>query len=169
MKPNKKYILDQLKNTNQKQKNELVCVLLPTALAALHNNSDSYHPNISKAIGKIKLRAIHGHRLSKQDVFKVLLVSDYPPSEVNHWHITGNKVWREKSNRIPKQITSRRRPSIRGYHGDVIPRVWLDKHLPHVRNQRDYDRHMLEKTGIDAVTADERRRGIIRVKKQVDK
>jgi len=165
MKPNKKFILKQLKNTNQKQKNELVCVLLPTALTALHNNSLSYNPEISKTIGKIKLRAIHGHRLSSKDVFKVLLVSDYPASEVNHWRMSGSSLWRDKTNRVPKQITHRRRPSIRGYHGDVIPRTWLDKHLPHVRSQRDYDRHMLEKTGVDAVTADEKRRGIRRVNK----
>ena len=165
MKPNVKYVLNQLNNTNQKQKNELVCELLPTALAALHNNSDRYNPEISRAIGKIKMRAIHGHRLSKKDVFKVLLVSDYPPSEVNHWRITGNKLWRDPSNRVPKQFTKKRRPSIRGYHGDVIPRTWLDKHLPDIRNQRDYDRHMLEKTGVDAVTAKERACGIYRVKK----
>lgn len=162
MKPNKKHILNQLKNTSQKQKNDLICELLPTALTALNNNSEHYHPGISATIGKIKRRAIAGQKLSSKDVFKVLLVSDYPASEVNHWRITGSQLWRDKTNRVPQRITSRRRPSIRGYHGEIIPRTWLDKHLPHIRNQRDYDRHMLEKTGIDAVTADDRRRGIRR-------
>ena len=165
MKPTKKQILKQLKNTNQKEKHELVCILLPTALTALHTRSCDYIPGISETIGKIKMRAIHGHKLSSKDVFKVILVSEYPPSEVNHWRIVGSQLWRDRSNRVPQKIQSKRRPSIRGWHGEVIPRTWLDKHLPDIRNQRDYDRHMLNKTGVDAVTHKERARGIYRVKK----
>ena len=93
---------------------------------------------------------------SAKKLFKMYIVGCYPVQEIQHWNMTGSKCWRQK--RVHKdnsQVGRTRRTTIRGWSGDIIPRAWLDKHLPHINTQSDYDRHMSKKTGLDKVSKDD--------------
>lgn len=93
---------------------------------------------------------------SAKKLFKMYVVGCYPVQEIQHWNMTGSQCWRQK--RIHKdnsQVGRTRRPTIRGWSGDNISRAWLDKFLPHINTQADYDRHMAKKNGMDKLQKDD--------------
>ena len=94
-----------------------------------------------------------GKALKKKDprftwrcLFKMYVVSEYPVQELQHWHMSAGQVYRKKNAHKHIATTHTRRPSIYDPHGNVIPRTFIDKHLPEwVKSQREYDRYMSDR------------------------
>ena len=127
------------------KKKVMALELLPNAL------SKTEHPIIDTRIYKevmavrTKMTGRSSKRLSWQDLYKLYLVADFPCEEINHWVMRGNEIYRKKNVKW-MQTARRRRSSIYDPYGNIVPRAFIDKHLPDwVKTQTDYDKHMSTK------------------------
>lgn len=85
-------------------------------------------------------------RFTWRCLFKMYLVSDYPAQELQHWVMTAGQVHRQKNAHAHKATKYTRRPSIYDPNGNVVPRTFIDRHLPKwIESQREYDRYMKDR------------------------
>jgi len=80
-------------------------------------------------------------------IYRIYLLSEYSVEVVNQYIMRGNQCYRHRITRDKPRTrnTTRRRSSIYGWSGEVMPRTYLDKLSTPIKTQRDYDR-MMEKT-----------------------
>lgn len=126
---------------------DMALELLPRALSKADSaNIDARITNEIKKI-KTKMQTRSSKRLSWHDLYKLYIVSDFEADEINHWVMRGNEIYRKKEIKwIPS--VRRRRPSIYDPYGNVIPRTFIDKHMPGwVKTQEDYNHYMSKRRG----------------------
>lgn len=89
-------------------------------------------------------------------IYRIYLLSEFPIDIVNQYVMRGNQCFRHKllrgdSQHVKKTRTvykAKRRPSIYGWNGDLVPRTYLDKLSTPIRNQNDYDRMKQKELGM---------------------
>ena len=145
--PERRQFKKQTSNLTRHQKQMIALELIPGVIKKLDGKfvPDQVRQEMKNQIAKFKK---HKPRFHWKCLFKLYIVSDYPTQELQHWIMTGKDVYRKKNAHLHKTTTHTRRPSIYDPHGNVIPRQFIDKHLPEwIKSQREYDRYMQDKRG----------------------
>lgn len=146
--PNKKLFLEMARSMTRNERMDIARELVHHVQVTLTSKNNDLIPFGIKEEMRILISQVMANKkhFSAKKLFKMYIVGCYPTQEIQHWNLTGSQCWRKK--RVHKdnsRIGKTRRSSIRGLHGEIIPREWLDKHIPHVKNQADYNLHMLKK------------------------
>jgi hypothetical protein len=151
-KPEKKKFIRLANAMARDERMEVAKELVPLVQKKLAGQNSGFIPYGIKHEMRTLISQVAANKKSfgGKKLFKMYVVGCYPVQEIQHWNMTGSQCWRQKR---PHKNNSRcgiqRRPSIRGWSGDIIARSWLDKHLPHVNTQAEYDRHLTKKLGKD--------------------
>ena len=156
--PNKKEFLKLAKAMSRNERMNIARELVHLVQKTTTGKDSGYIPYGVKQEMRVLVSQVIADKkhFSAKKLFKMYIVGCYPVQEIQHWNMTGSQCWRQK--RVHKdnsQVGRTRRTTIRGWSGDTISRAWLDKHLPHINNQADYDRHMTEKNGMDKLEKDD--------------
>lgn len=156
--PNKKEFLKLAKSMSRDQRMNMARELVHFVQEKTTGKDSGYIPYGVKREMRMLISQVMANKkhFSAKKLFKLYIVGCYPAQEIQHWNIIGSQCWRQK--RVHKdnsQVGRTRRTTIRGWNGDNISRAWLDKFLPHIKTQADYDRHMTEKNGIDKLQKDD--------------
>lgn len=159
--PNKKEFIRMTQSLSVNERLEIARELVHLVQVKLTSQNSGYIPyGIKQEMRSLISQVIQNrNKFSAKKLFKMYVVGCYPVQEIQHWNMTGSQCWRQK--RIHKDNSRcgrTRRSTIYSWSGESIPRAWLDKHLPHVNTQADYDRHMTEKLGHDKLQAQDIKR-----------
>lgn len=152
--PNKKDFIRMAQSMSRNERMDIARELVHLVQVKLTGKDSGYIPYGIKEEMRVLISQVVANkkRFSAKKLFKMYLVGCYPVAELQHWNMTGSQCWRQKRpHKNNSQVGRTRRTSIRGWSGETIPRAWLDKHLPHINTQAEYDRHLAKKMGMDKI------------------
>jgi hypothetical protein len=153
MKPiNRKQFKQIIDSANDKVvRNEIINDYISRATPRLNHRllSATHRQEILTIISKFVTR----NKMSTNCLYKIYLLADFPIEVVNQYEMRGSQCFRKSNFRSKpkapvKQARASRRPSIYGWHGEVVPRSFLDKLSTPIRNQYDYDRMREKELGM---------------------
>jgi hypothetical protein len=108
-------------------------------------------------------------RLSATRAYKIFLLAEYGVNLVNTYELRGSHcrprhyLTKKPQTRPRKRVIAKRRPSIRDWRGNTLPRTYLDKLSVKIHNQSDYDRYQERIMGMSRDDFQDRLfRGILR-------
>lgn len=158
--PMKKDFLRMASAMSRNERMDIARELVHLVQVKLTSENSGYIPYGIKQEMRMLISQVVANKkhFSAKKLFKMYVVGCFPVQEIQHWNMTGSQCWRQK--RVHKDNSSvgrTRRSSIRGWSGEVIPRAWLDKHLPDINTQAEYDRHMAKKLGYDKLVAEDKK------------
>jgi hypothetical protein len=84
--------------------------------------------------------------------YRIYLLGEFPVELVNQYIMRGNQCYRhnllrDKPRKARTKSTPKRRESIYGWSGELMPRTYLDKLSTPIHTQGDYDRMMEKQLG----------------------
>jgi hypothetical protein len=93
------------------------------------------------------------NKMSTNCLYKVYLLAEFPVELVNQYEMRGSQCFhkstlRKRPGKVITQVKSKRRESIYGWHGEVVPRTFLDKLSTPIKTQYDYDRMREKEVGM---------------------